>query len=218
MFKQFTWGQYAGLVFVLLAAYYLFVAAVYYRVEILAILKGKGKAAAAPAPAVATVVRPSLVGGSGFGSLIPKAALAIDPAVEPGDAGDAEEEEEGENKELPDEGNIVPDEKEEGALDELKIEEPIIENINNLNYKEDTEALPGPQETESEDDFTVGVAQLSDYFEDAADGSITQEELVAQMPELDNTALLVAFFQSNAKAAQQLTSQYYVDVPEPVLD
>jgi hypothetical protein len=38
------------------------------------------------------------------------------------------------------------------------------------------------------------------------------------MPELDNTALLVAFFQSNAKAAQQLTSQYYVDVPEPVLD
>jgi hypothetical protein len=212
MFKTFTWGQYAALVFVLLAVYYLFVAAVYYRVELLAMLKGKGKAAAAPAPAVAAVVRPSLVGGSGSGSLIPKAALAIDPAAEPEDA------EEGEKKELPDEGHIVPDEKEEGAVEEVKIKEHNTDNLNKLNHEEEADALPGAQATDSEEGFTVGVAQLSDYFEDAAEGNITQQELVAQMPELDNTALLVAFFQSNAKAAQQLTSQYYVEVPEPVFD
>lgn len=210
MFKQFTWGQYAGLVFVLLAAYYLYVAARYYRVEVLALLKGKGKAAAAPAPAVATTARPSLVGGSGSGSLIPKAALAIDPAA-------TKQEEEA----AADEPEVTqPEEAEddEAVLDEVKIGEPTIENINSLNHEEDADALPGPQTTDSEDGFTVGVAQLSDYFEDAAEGTITQEELVAQMPELENTDLLVAFFQSNAKAAQQLTSQYYVEVPEPVFD
>ncbi|MGI4735020.1 MAG: hypothetical protein ACRYG7_07570 [Janthinobacterium lividum] len=204
MFKTFTWGQYAGLVFVLLAAYYLFVAAAYYRVEILALLKGKGRGGAAPAVAVAA--RQSLVGGSG--SLIPKTALAIQS-----DAAD-EEEEAGK----PAATRPKENEDDEVVLDEVKINEPNIDNIDKLNHEEDADDLPGPQATDSEADFTVGVAQLADYLEDAAEGNITQEELVAQLPELDNSALLVAFFQSNAKAAQQLTSQYYVDVPEPVLD
>lgn len=206
MFKTFTWGQYAGLVFVLLAAYYLFVAAAYYRVEILALLKGKGRGGVTSAPAVAVAARPSLVGGSG--SLIPQTALAIQPDA-------AEEEGEADKPAV-----TRPEEKEEdeAVIDNVKIGEENIDNINKLNREEDTDDLPGPQATDSEADFTVDVAHLADYLEDAAEGNITQEELVAQLPELDNSALLVAFFQSNAKVAQQLTSQYYVDVPEPVLD
>lgn len=213
MIKSVTWGQYTTLVFALLAVYYLYVAAVYYRVEILVMLKGKGRGGAAAAPAVAAAARPSLVGSSG--ALISSGALAMEPQAEPEDA---EEEEEGEKKEEEDEGHIVPDEEAEAAVEEVKIEEPNTDNLNKLNHEEEADALPGAQATDSEEGFTVGVAQLSDYFEDAAEGNITQQELVAQMPELDNTALLVAFFQSNTKAAQQLTSQYYVEVPEPVLD
>lgn len=204
MFKTVTWGQYAGLVFVLLVAYYLYVAAVYYRVEILAKLKGKGRGgAAAPAAAGAVVARPSLVGGSG--PLLSPAALAIHPPA-------AEEAEEAE------EAPAQEHEEEAAELDEVKIEEPNTDNITSAGRDEEADELPGPQAVDSEADFTVGVAQLADYFEGAAEGNITEEELVAQMPELENTDLLVAFFQSNTKAAQQLTSQYYVDIPEPVLD
>jgi hypothetical protein len=206
MIKSVTWGQYTTLVFALLAVYYLYVAAVYYRVEILVMLKGKGRGGAAAAPVVAAAARPSLVGSSG--SLIKSAALAMhSPTEKEGEAADEEEA-----------ADEAGDEEAEAAIEEVKIEEPNTESLNKLNHEEEVDVLPGAQATDSEEGFTVGVAQLSDYFEDAAEGNITQQELVAQMPELDNTALLVAFFQSNTKAAQQLTSQYYVEVPEPVLD
>jgi hypothetical protein len=215
MFKSVTWGQYIGFLLLALTVYYVYVAARYYRVEILALFKGTGRGGVASAPVVDAAARPSLVGSSGV--LISSAALATQSPADNEDE-DAEEEEKGEEKEDESEGKIADAEGKEAAVEEVKIQEPNTDNFNNHDHKEDADALPGPEAADSEVDFTVGVAQLSDYFEDAAEGNMTQEELVGHMPELDNTALLVAFFQSNTKAAQQLTSQYYVDVPEPVLD
>jgi hypothetical protein len=213
MFKSVTWGQYIGFLLLALTVYYVYVAARYYRVEILALFKGKGRGGVASAPAAPAVARPSLVGSSGI--LISSAALAMQS---PTGAEEAEADEKGEEKEDESEGKIADAEEKEAAVEEVKIQEPNTDNFNKYDHEEDADALPGPEAADSEVDFTVGVAQLSDYFEDAAEGNMTQQELVAHMPELDNTALLVAFFQSNTKAAQQLTSQYYVDVPEPVLD
>jgi hypothetical protein len=204
MFKTITWGQYAGLIFVLLVAYYLYVAVAYYRVEIMARLKGPSKAGATPEATGSAMARPSLVGSSG--PLISKSALAIQPPTAKQEA----------KTQAPTEA--LEERIEESESDEIKIKSQNTDKINNLSHGDNEEALPGPQAADPEEEFTVGVAQLSGYFEEAAAGTITQDELVAKMPELDNTALLVAFFQSNAKAAQQLTSQYYVDVPEPVLD
>jgi hypothetical protein len=206
MFKTITWGQYAGLVFGLLVAYYLYVAVAYYRVEIMARLKGLSKAGTTPESAGSAEARPSLVGSAG--PLISKSALAIQPPTVKQEA----------ETQAPTEALGKKTEEREGEIDEIKINSQNTDNINNVDHSDDEEALPGPQKADPEEEFTVGVAQLSDYFEEAAAGTITQDELVAKMPELDNTALLVAFFQRNAQAAQQLTSQYYVDVPEPVLD
>jgi hypothetical protein len=75
MFKAITWGQYTGVLFLLLLAYYAYVGLAYYRVELLGLLKNKGKVpAAAPAPEVAPAAP------SPKRSLLAKAALAVPAA------------------------------------------------------------------------------------------------------------------------------------------
>ncbi|WP_324680847.1 hypothetical protein [Hymenobacter sp. GOD-10R] len=74
----------------------------------------------------------------------------------------------------------------------------------------------GPEELE--EDFTVGVEQLSDYFDRAAAGDITQEELVEEVPALENTDLLVAFYKNSKQTAQSLTASLYAGIAEPTTD
>jgi len=78
----------------------------------------------------------------------------------------------------------------------------------------------GSLETEPEDaepGFTIGIAQLGNYLEQAAAGQITQEELAEQEPALADTDLLVAMFQASTKNAQRVTSHLYANVEEPAL-
>jgi hypothetical protein len=66
--------------------------------------------------------------------------------------------------------------------------------------------------------FTVGIAQLGDFLARAAESQLTPAEVVEQVPALDNTDLLLAFFQTSSQRAQRLTSQRFAEVAEPGLD
>jgi hypothetical protein len=241
MFKAITWGQYTGVLFLALAAYYAYVGLAYYRVELLGLLKNKGKAAA-PAPAPAPLRSPA-----GKGSLIAKAALAVPAAPQEVTEMRAPDEEENEVRdEMP---NEISHQEEEPADEQL---EPVADlppfklpnvQVNEVNnYENDTDVSlvsenfinftedggsNSFQDTESGmesvgDDFclgsTIGIAQLGDYLGRAAEGQVTPAQLVEQEPALANTDLLLAFFQNSTKNAQRATAQLYEGVAEPVLD
>ncbi|WP_185284649.1 hypothetical protein, partial [Hymenobacter sp. NBH84] len=74
-------------------------------------------------------------------------------------------------------------------------------------------ATPESGAEEFEQDFTVGVAQLNDYLGRAADGEITREQLVQQVPVLDNTALLAAFYKTTNQNSQQMAAALFADMP-----
>ena len=245
MFKAISWGQYAGVLFLLLLAYYVYVCLAYYRVELLGLFKNKGKA---PGSAPASEVAPSPAGKR---SLIAKAAPAAPAApakatepAEPDEAADTEENEMGE--EQPDETSHqeaeTTDEQSEQVADLPPFELPTTRVNGKNNYENDTEisftsdnsvnftgqgGSDSFQDTESGmesagDDFylgsTVGIAQLGDYLTSATEGQLTPAQLVEHEPGLANTELLLAFFQTSTKSAQRATAHLYEGVAEPVLD
>jgi hypothetical protein len=71
---------------------------------------------------------------------------------------------------------------------------------------------------EFEEDFTVGVAQLNNIFDRAAQGELNKEQIEREVPELENTNVLMAFFKDSTKSAQQLTAATYANVADPAFD
>jgi hypothetical protein len=246
MFNAITWGQYTGVLFLLLLAYYAYVGLAYYRVELLWLLKNKGKApVTAPAPGVA----PAAPGPKR--SLLVKAALALPtaPSTTTKPAAPAEEAQQ-EEKEAGQEMLLEAAYQEEQPADERL--EPVADlppfelstaQVNEMNNYENNEEFSFDieysinfteqgdfntvQDAESgmesaNDDFelgsTIGIAQLSDYLGRAAEGQVTPEQLVEQEPSLANTDLLLAFFQTSTKNAQWATAHLYEGIAEPVLD
>jgi len=246
MFKAITWGQYTGVLFLLLLAYYAYVGLAYYRVELLGLLKNKGKApAAAPAPEAASAAP------GPKRSLLAKAALAVPAApstiTEPAAPDEeARQEEEEADQELSLEANHQEEQPADEQLEPVADLPPFelstaqvnetgnyendkefsfnIENSINFTEQGGSNTL---QDTESgmesaSDDFelgsTIGIAQLGDYLGRAAEGQVTPEQLVEQEPGLANTDLLLAFFQTSTKNAQRATAHLYEGVAEPVLD
>ncbi|WP_324680153.1 hypothetical protein [Hymenobacter sp. GOD-10R] len=232
MFKMISWPQYLGAVAVLLVLYYAFVAVAYYRAELMGLVSGKGKAAgplAQPTPAPSTLL--------GKAPLIPKAAVVLPvsastpPATE---ATDAEEE----TPELEQQPVEAPTAQVEAPLIELpdptsstisqnetiNVEDSDIEKTISFIEADSNDLLSvgeGSAETTTEEfdgDFTVGVAQLSDYFDRAAEGEITQEQLVEEVPALENTDLLVAFYKNSKKSAHALTSALYAEEATTTID
>jgi len=241
MFKMITWPQYLLTVVILLVLYYAYVALVYYRAEVFALVTGKGKAAGdqAAAPTPTSLLK--------RGSLISKSAAVIPvpevvPSTEPGTSDAPKTDDETDEEETTTEAEQpTTTEGEQDAMDEAKENvETVADNKEGTelsNYKElFTEKISSFTTTESDqnqsaeqagstepveefdDDFTVGVAQLDSYLNRAAEGKITQEELVKELPALENTELLVAFFKNSTKSAQQLTATIYADVAEPVMN
>jgi hypothetical protein len=246
MFKAITWGQYTGVLFLLLLAYYAYVGLAYYRVELLGLLKNKGKVPAAPP---ASEVAPAAPGPKR--SLLAKAALAVPVApstttkpAAPDEEAQQEEEEAG--QEMPLEANHQEEQPADEQLEPVADLPPFelsTAQVNEMgNYENDREfsfyiensinfteqgGSNTFQDTESgmesaNDDFelgsTIGIAQLGDYLGRAAEGQVTPEQLVEQEPELANTDLLLAFFQTSTKNAQRATAHLYEGVAEPVLD
>ncbi len=240
MFKAISWGQYVGAVLVLLLLYYAYVAAVYYRAELLGLVKGKGNAAGgAPAPAQ------SLGSLMGKGPLIAKSAITL-PASPPEVAGpakapaateqpaeptDRDEEASGqEHEQEPAEESRPVGELPPLDLPTAEVSENIHDGnaIKELSYdakainfteQEDiTSALPSETASQEYDpSFTIGIAQLGDFLERAAEGQITQQEIVEQEPALENTDVLLAFFQASTERVQRATSHIYAGVAEVAL-
>jgi len=246
MFKAVTWGQYTGMLFLLLLAYYAYVGLAYYRVELLGLLKNKGKVpAAAPAPEVAPAAP------SPMRSLLAKAALAVPTApstttkpAAPNEEAQQEQEEAGQettleaghqeeqraDEQLEPVADLPPFELSTAQVNEAgdyeNNEETSFDIENSVNFTEQGDSNTF-QDAESgmesaNDDFelgsTIGIAQLGDYLGRAAEGQVTAEQLVEQEPGLANTDLLLAFFQTSTKNAQRATAHLYEGVTEPVLD
>lgn len=246
MFKAITWGQYTGVLFLLLLAYYAYVGLAYYRVELLGLLKNKGKApAAAPAPEVAPAAP------SPKRSLLAKAALAVPAAPSPttkpaAPNEEAQQEQEETGQEMPLEAGHQAEQPADERLELVADLPPFVlstaqanEACNYENNEEISFDIENSvnftkqggsntfQDAESgmesaNDDFelgsTIGIAQLGDYLGRAAEGQVTAEQLVEQEPGLANTDLLLAFFQTSTKNAQRATAHLYEGVTEPVLD
>lgn len=245
MFKAISWGQYAGVLFLLLLAYYAYVGLAYYRVELLGLLKNKGKA---PGPDLAPA---PLRSPAGKRSLIAKAASTM-PATFPEVAGPAapNEETQAEENEVDKKLPAEPSHQEEQAADEQPgpvvelppLNLPTVEVNEMINYDNSTENsffndnsinfteqngsntfqdTKSGMESASNDFYlgsTIGIAQLGNYLGRAAEGQVTPEQLVEQEPGLANTELLLAFFQDSTKNAQRATAHLYAGVAEPVLD
>jgi len=176
MFKAITWGQYTGVLFLLLLAYYAYVGLAYYRVELLGLLKNKGKA---PGSTSAPEVAPAAPGPTGKRSLIAKAALAVPAApstvakpAAPDESALDEEAQLEENEvgeEMPGETDYQAeeptDEQLEPVADLPPFELPTTEVDNENNYENDTE----PSFTsENSVNFTGHVG--SDSFQDTESG------------------------------------------------
>lgn len=239
MLKAISWGQYVGAVFVLLLLYYAYVAAVYYRAELLGLVKGKAApgAAAAPAPAL-----PSLIGK---GPLIARPAVTLPvPPPEAAAPTPAPDQEAG-GEAAPGEEESLADQPTDGGTDAIDLpalDLPSVELGGNLNYENHTEisfvndnsikfteqgGSNTFQDTEGgmesapaafEPGFTIGIAQLGDYLKRATDGQLTPEQIVEQAPGLENTDLMVAFFQASTKSVQRAATQRYTGIAEPALD
>lgn len=232
MFKMITWPQYLFAVAALLVLYYAYVALVYYRVELTRLVTSKGKAVDKQAPASPPT---SLLN---HGPLIPKAMVALPlskdaqeaskaPAA-PATGNQTEEVEENDQQEQDAAGvaetTIEKNQEVESKNDFINHIELNTEKFSKFTDDKtgaDSPVVPDePHEPaeELDDDFTVGVTQLNSYFERAAEGSITQQQLVKEIPALKNTDVLVAFFKNSTKNAQQLTATTYAEIAEPVLD
>ena len=244
MFKAISWGQYAGVVLLLLLLYYAYVGLIYYRAELLGLFNGKGKVAS-PTPAAIPQRSPT-----SRGSLIAKAASAL-PAPPPEVAEstatlptDNEEDQADENGvgeenqaetahhneqpvpvvELP--AIDLPSVEADSVIDyEINTELNFLnDNLTNFAQHDDADSFQGIESgmESASDDFevgtTIGIAQLGHYLGRAAEGQLTQAQLAEQEPALANTELLLAFFQDSAKSAQRATQHLYADVAEPVLD
>lgn len=239
MFNAISWGQYIGWLFLALALYYAYVGLVYYRVELLGLIKGKGKGNAAVdalAPAKTT----------GKGPLIAKSALsspasapqATRPAKAPAEptttetdeestdqaheepTGQVHEQESAEESELVDE---LPDldlpktEYSEYIYDGNKIQNSLYDaKASNFTDEDDiTSALPTQAiALEPESSLTIGIAQLGDFLERAVEIQLTHEEMVEQEPALENTDVLLAFMQAQTESIQRVTSHIYAGVAE----
>lgn len=243
MFKAISWGQYTGVLFLLLLAYYAYVGLAYYRVELLGLLKNKGNT---PGSAPTLDRAPAAARPAGKKSLIAKAALAVPAAPTEEDLPEENEAGEGVDKETPaevDHQQEEPADEQPAPIVELPpFELPAIEaseennyenygeisftNDNSVNFDRQSgsnsflDAESGVEP--ANDDFyvgsTVGIAQLGDYLTSAAEGQVTPAQLVEQEPALANTDLLLAFFQTSTKSAQRVTAQLYEGVAEPALD
>ncbi|MDF7815109.1 hypothetical protein [Hymenobacter sp. YC55] len=223
MFKMISWSQYLGVAALLLVVYYAYVAVVYYRAELTALVTGKGKIVTRT---VGQAVMPSLLPENG--PLIPKAAIVMPIAAEQHRKPEETEGEEGEDGEVtaahPNRVAVESsiEETEEYSHDEEEIaSESYNEKINSSTAAEitTTEVAAEDAETENEEvaiDYTVGVAQLNHFLERAAAGEMTQQQIEREVPALENTEVLMAFFQKSTKAAQRLTAKVYAQVEEPV--
>lgn len=246
MFKAISWGQFTGVLFLGLILYYAYVGLTYYRAELLGLVKGRGKAAGdAPAPVRPLS---SLIGKGPLiakPALTPPATPAEVPA--PGGAStkapaerNEESGEESENDEEKGELNADEEKQELGDLPALDLptaersgntnDENSIESVsfdaktinfteqNGVNSLQDTESGMEPALEEYDPSLTIGVAQLGNYFERAAEGQLTQDDIVEQAPVLQNTELLMAFYQASNKSAQRTTAHLYAGIEEPALD
>lgn len=244
MLKAISWSQYIGAVLVLLLLYYAYVALVYYRAELLGLASSRGKDKAAGATPVPAPTLGPLMGGKG--QLIARSAVsspalpaeaarsATDPVsdelpTEPvktdGETTDWEHEQElGED--LPTLENLP-------AVD-LPVAEVVEDNydVNTIFYntydsKEISFVEPNatiaylPTESVVDaygSDFTIGIAQLGDFLERAAQGHASPQDLVEQAPALANTDLLLSFFQSSIQDAQRASSHIYAGLAEAEAD
>lgn len=235
MFKMITWPQYLGTVALLLVLYYAYVALVYYRAELSGLISGKGKAVGGQASPIATPT--SLLNR---GPLIPKVAVVLPvPAATPAATEEAAPNTEAATEELEEENvaevsaqapSEATEEAKQEAIEGLNQKcENDFNNIQNYDIVKSVKSIEtgsdlsypvaqdGVEETaeEFEDNFTVGVAQLSNIFDRAADGKLTKEQIEREVPELENTDVLMAFFKNSSKSAQQLTATLYA---EPALN
>lgn len=246
MFKAISWSQYIGAVLVLLLLYYAYVALVYYRAELLGLASGRGKGKAdaggatpAPAPALG-----SLIGGKG--PLVARSAVSS-PASPPEAAGPATGPTANEQPTEPTEtdGEATDQEHEQElaedltALEELPaIDLPTVEfgentfdtntifsmpyDVKSINFTEpDTTIDFLPTESvfdEYDSDFTIGIAQLGDFLDRAAEGQVSPQDMVEREPALANTDLLISFFQSSSQHIQRATSHIYAGLAEAEAD
>lgn len=246
MFKAISWGQFTGVVLLVLALYYVYIGLTYYRAELLGLVKGKGKTGGdEPAPARA------------LSSLIGKGPLMAKPALTPPAAppevpapaatstkapaeGEEDSEEEDETNEEENELGATEENQELGDLPTLDLPNAeVSDNLNDgntiesvsfdgntINFTEqygaksfqDTASGMETAPEEYDPSLTIGVAQLGNYFERAAEGQLTQEDIVEQAPALENTALLMAFYQASNKNAQRTTAHLYAGIEEPTLN
>jgi hypothetical protein len=246
MFNAISWGQYIGWLFLALALYYAYVGLVYYRVELLCLVKGKGKGnAAADAPAPAK----SLSSSTGKGPLIAKSALsspasapqATKPAKAPAEPTTTEpdeeftdqaheeptsqvhEQESAEESELVDElpDLDLPTAEYSEYISVVDKNKSLSDDAKASNFTEEddiTSALPTQATAlEPESSRTIGIAQLGDFLERAVERQLTPEEMVEQEPALENTDVLLAFLQAQTESVQRATSHIYAGVAEEAL-
>lgn len=241
MFKAISWGQFTSVVLLVLALYYVYIGLTYYRAELLGLVKGKGKTAGdepAPARALSSLI--------GKGPLMAKPALtppATPPEVPASTKAPAEGKENSEEDETTEEENepgATEENQELGDLPTLDLPTAeVSENLNDgntiesvsfdgntINFTEQYGAksfqdTTSGTETASGDfdpSITIGVAQLGNYFERAAEDQLTQDDIVEQVPALENTTLLMAFYQASNKSAQRTTAHLYAEIEEPTLN
>lgn len=229
MFKAISWDQFTSILLLGLVVYYAYVGLTYYRAELLALAKGRGKAADdAPTP-----VRPlsSLVGKGPLiakPALTPLATPpempeSTAPATQPEEVGEEWEEEleineEGDleaSEEIEELGNLpaldLPTADESGNFIDGKSIESVSFDAKAINFTQQNDAT-SPQAAENgvesaseeyEPIQTIGIAQLGDYFERAAEGQLTQNDIVEQAPILQNTNLLMDFYQASTKSLSE---------------
>ncbi|TPG60936.1 hypothetical protein [Hymenobacter nivis] len=246
MFKAISWGQFTGVLFLGLILYYAYVGLTYYRAELLGLAKGRGKAADdAPAPVrplSSLIGRGPLIAKP---ALTPPATPPEVPAPTVPTTKSSEEVGEGLDEELEaneEEEDLMVDEEDQELGDLPALDLPTadgsgnfidgnsIESIsfdakainftqqNGTNSFQDTEIGVEPALEEYDPSQTIGVAQLGNYFERAAEGQLTQDDIVEQAPVLQNTNLLMAFYQASNKSAQRTTAHLYAGIEEPALD
>ena len=245
MFKAISWGQFTGVLLLGLILYYAYVGLTYYRAELLGLAKGRSKAADdTPAPVRPLS---SLIGKGPLiakPALTPPAPLPETPTPT---APVTKTEEEGEemDEELEtgaQEDDLGADEEDQELGDLPDLDLPTADGSDNFidgnsieivsfdakainfthqngaNSFQDTEIGVEPALEEYDPSQTIGIAQLGNYFERAAEGQLTQDDIVEQAPVLQNTNLLMAFYQASNKSVQRTTAHLYAGIEEPALD
>ncbi|GAB3307700.1 hypothetical protein [Hymenobacter tenuis] len=219
MLQMISWSQFLSWMAVLLVLYYAYVALFYYRAELVAWVRkqGKGTVPPPPGPSPGLPARGPLI--TTLAAVLPSAPPSeaeTGPAADPAGEEQAEQEPREEN-----EGQSAHPNEEVSAEGEEENNDIIIsvqannDEITSLETTNQPETGAAGQEEEVDLDHTVGVDQLSNYFECAAEGKLTEQEVVEAVPALENTDLLVAFFKARTKEAQRTTSALYQGISEP---